>query len=80
MEEERGKVISIYTPSVTLNSPDGYVKRLAFLGQVLTSGCPPDVSQEVTKEMLNIVEYLNLRHQRRLLREQQEKINPNHDE
>ena len=69
MEDNTNNVISIYTPSVTLNSPEEYVKRIVFLTQLLASkSCPANKAEEIAKEIENIVRYLSLIQQRRILK------------
>ena len=76
MEEEKNNVISIYTPSVTLNSPEEYAKRIGFLVQLLASkNCPTHRAQEIVKEIKNLTGYLYLTQLRRLHLEEQQKAN-----
>ena len=76
MEDNTNNIISIYTPSITLNSPEEYANRARFLFKVLTSeNCSYDEAKKVAAEIINIVNYLNLVNQRRIFLEEQQKAN-----
>ena len=73
-EEERNNVISIYTPSVTLNSPEEYAGRIKFLVQLLADkNCPANKADEFVKEIKNLAGYLCLIQLRRIYAEEQQK-------
>jgi len=76
MNKKNGKVISIYTPAVPLKTLQEYANRISFLGYVLASkNCSISEAEEIHKEMINLIEYLHLIQQRKLLKKEQ-KSNP----
>jgi len=65
MNKKKAKVISLYTPNVPLKTPQEYANKIAFLSKVLASeNCFASMSQEITKEIINLSEYLHLTQQR----------------
>ena len=78
MENKEDNIISIYTPSVTLNSPEEYAKRAMFLTQLLADkNCPANKAEELADEIINIAGYLALIQKRKnFLKEQQETNEP----
>ena len=77
MNKNQGKLISLYTPAVPLKTPKEYANRISFLGYVLASmKCSVNEAEEITKEMINLTEYLHLIQQRKLLKKQQKTIKP----